>query len=285
MPHASRRALDARLMALGLTSPDPAAIAKFYAERMGMSLATRGDAVLASGRDRLIVFSPGKAKSLAFAGYAVAGVSELDSLRQRLTRDGVEPCAFDDVFGLFNGEHIAVRDPDGNLIVFGMASANARSTPEGVTPDARLQHCVVASRDAALMSEFYQKTLGFKLSDNVQDEEGGLRAAFLRTDHEHHSFAVFRAPTDRFDHHCYEVRDWNAIRDWGDHFSKFETVMAWGPGRHGPGNNLFFFVHDPDGNWLEFSAELEVVDDERVPGVWPHAQRTLNYWGSAPLRS
>ena len=61
--------------------------------------------------------------------------------------------------------------------------------------------------------------------------------------------------------------------------------MKWGPGRHGPGNNLFLFVHDPDGNWVELSAELEVVAPDRPTGTWPHEERTLNSWGSAPLRS
>jgi len=35
--------------------------------------------------------------------------------------------------------------------------------------------------------------------------------------------------------------------------------VKWGPGRHGPGNNLFVFIHDLDGNWVEVSAELEHV--------------------------
>jgi hypothetical protein len=61
--------------------------------------------------------------------------------------------------------------------------------------------------------------------------------------------------------------------------------VKWGPGRHGPGNNLFLFVHDPDGNWVELSAEIEVVAPDRPLGFWPHEERTLNSWGSAPLRS
>jgi catechol 2,3-dioxygenase len=60
--------------------------------------------------------------------------------------------------------------------------------------------------------------------------------------------------------------------------------LMWGPGRHGPGNNLFIFIEDPDGNWIEVSAELEVVHDR--PAVdWPHERRTLNLWGPAILRS
>ena len=55
--------------------------------------------------------------------------------------------------------------------------------------------------------------------------------AFMRTDNEHHSFAVFQTTECRIDHHCYEVTDWNAIRDWGDRFAELRTPIKWGPGR------------------------------------------------------
>ena len=61
--------------------------------------------------------------------------------------------------------------------------------------------------------------------------------------------------------------------------------IKWGPGRHGPGNNLFFMVNDPDGNWVELSAELELITPERQPGLWPHTERSLNLWGPGRLRS
>ena len=38
-------------------------------------------------------------------------------------------------------------------------------------------------------------------------------------------------------------------------------TLWWGPGRHGPGNNLFFMIEDPDGHKVEFSAELVHVLD------------------------
>jgi hypothetical protein len=79
--------------------------------------------------------------------------------------------------------------------------------------------------------------------------------------------------------------DWNSIRDWADHFSGRRIQIQWGPGRHVPGNDLFIFVHDPDGNWLEFSADLEVIAPGRPSGVWPQEERSLKLWGKAHLRS
>jgi catechol 2,3-dioxygenase-like lactoylglutathione lyase family enzyme len=143
---------------------------------------------------------------------------------------------------------------------------------------------VVGSTDAAGLAGFY-RTVGFQISDRVSDETGTLRACFLRSDSEHHSFAVFQTPRNRLDHHCYELKDWNGIRDWGDRLAVRRIPVKWGPGRHGPGNNLFLFFHDPDGNWVEVSAELEMVGEDRPAGQWPHEERTLNSWGTAFLRS
>jgi catechol 2,3-dioxygenase-like lactoylglutathione lyase family enzyme len=185
---------------------------------------------------------------------------------------------------MFQPGAILVVDPDGNRIAFGL-SRHLSDLSSGERLPARLQHVVVASPDAIALSRFYQDAFGFLISDEVFDDAGELRTTFLRCSPEHHSFAVFQAHETWFDHHCYEAGDWGLIRDWADRFAGLDLPIQWGPGRHGPGNNLFVFIHDPDGNWLEISAELEVVAPDRPAGAWRHEQKTLNKWGSAPLRS
>jgi catechol 2,3-dioxygenase-like lactoylglutathione lyase family enzyme len=272
--------LCASLHHLVIGSPDPQALAEFYGNAMDMTVGHRDGAWHATGPDRRLLFTQGQAKSLSLVAYAVPDPLHLAAIRQRCaaldvavapwTSDMLEPGA------------VCVIDPDGNRIVFGIAVADSK-VDRGLK--ARLQHVVVASTDAQRLSEFYQAAFGFVLSDDVVDDQGELRTAFLRCSEEHHSFAVFQAASCWFDHHCYEVGDWGLIRDWGDHFARFDIPAQWGPGRHGPGNNLFLFVHDRDGNWLEVSAELEIVTPDRPVGVWKHEQRTLNSWGTAPLRS
>jgi catechol 2,3-dioxygenase-like lactoylglutathione lyase family enzyme len=274
------RPLRARLHHIAIGSPDPVALAAFYSRSMDMALERRGDAILAEGPDRRLMFVNGARKTLGFAAYAVDDADEIEAIRRRCARLGVDVAGHDD--GLFAPGAIAITDPDGNRIAFGQAAAE-QARPAGLT--ARLQHVVVASTDAPRLSRFYQDAFGFTLSDDVVDDDGGLRTAFLRCSEEHHSFAVFQAERCWFDHHCYEAGDWGLIRDWGDQFARHEIAVQWGPGRHGPGNNLFLFIHDLDGNWLEISAELEIVKPDRPVGVWKHEQRTLNSWGSAPLRS
>ncbi|MDB5409647.1 MAG: Glyoxalase/bleomycin resistance protein/dioxygenase [Rhodospirillales bacterium] len=272
--------LRASLHHLQLSSPDPEILARFYEAKLGMVPQRVGDAWVCRATDRCLIFTAGKPNGLGFAAYRVHDAAALDGLARRLRQHDVatEPSPTQ----LFAPGAVAFRNPDGTLMVFGVPR---EFPPIDTAMPARLQHVVVASSDAERMVAFMTGTVGLRISDRVLDDEGVLRTCFMRGDDEHHCFAVFQAAESRLDHYCFESRDWNSIRDWGDHFAAQHTQIEWGPGRHGPGNNLFIFIHDPDKNWVEISAELEIVPSDKPVGVWPHEERTLNSWGRAPLRS
>jgi catechol 2,3-dioxygenase len=274
--------LTARLHHLTLSTPDPRRLGIFYRDVMNCRLREAGDVVIAEGQERRVILAPGAPNGLIDAGFALADLGELDRLRARIDSAG---WSYEAAPNAFFVDALAVRDPDGARLVFGVPLIDGEASAVLVERPARLQHIVMASRDPDRVTRFFRDVLGFTLSDNVVDEVGDVRTSFLRCSGEHHSFAIFKASENRLDHHCYETRDWNAIRDWADHLAAQGVRIQWGPGRHGPGNNLFLFIHDPDGNWLEISAELEIVSHDRPVGTWPHCERTLNAWGPGRLRS
>jgi catechol 2,3-dioxygenase-like lactoylglutathione lyase family enzyme len=277
-----RDSLTATLHHLVVGTPQPEAMLDFYRRALGYVIQPGEGMLTGVARDRRLGFVNGPAKSLAEAGFALRDEGELDRLRHRLLAAEWPAKNAPSRFFL---DSVSFSDPDGTSLSFGLPHADPGV--EGRTPEreARLQHVVMASPCPEPIVRFYTSVLGFTLSDYVVDEQGGVRTAFLRSSAEHHSFAVFKAPEIWFDHHSYEAADWNAIRDWSDHFAAEHIRLQWGPGRHGPGNNLFVFIHDPDGNWVEISAELERVEQDRPVGEWPHTERTLNFWGQGLLRS
>ena len=147
-----------------------------------------------------------------------------------------------------------------------------------------MQHLTLATRDPLAIEAFYCGTLGFLTSDHVVTPEGRVATIFTRSNHEHHTLACFQQDRVGIDHHSYEAGDWAEMKHWCDRMGELRIPIMWGPGRHGPGNNLFIFIEDPDGNWIEISAELEVVHDRPLVR-WPHEPRTLNLWGRAIMRS
>lgn len=276
--------IRASLHEIAIGNPEPETLSRFYEEALGYAFNRDAHGLLGVASERRLRIVEGEPKTFSYAAFAVQDQSDLAGLTARLTA-AATPFESAKLPGMTSA--ISFRDPDGNKFVFGLAepaSADAELSAAGLL-SARLQHVVFASTDAARLIDFYVEVLGFELSDRVSDDEGGLRTAFMRCSHEHHSLAVFQANECRLDHHCYEAGEWNLIRDWSDHFAKQHIPLKWGPGRHGPGNNLFIFIHDPDGNWLEISAELEHVEAGRPVGDWRHEERTLNSWGIGLLRS
>ncbi len=274
--------LEAHLKRLHLTSPQPAAMASFYSKTFGYSVTQNGDSYHCEAQQRQLWISPGPANHLKYSLFELK--SDLAWLRFReATRklDSTPPGTVGDL----PGEALVFRAPDGNLVAFIPPQPATAAVHTADLPAAILQHYALRTDNIHVLLAFYRDQLGFVLSDRVHDHDGSLKACFLRTDHLHHALALFAAPMNCFDHHSYETDDWNDLKVWADRMGRLRTEIVWGVGRHGPGNDVFFMVRDPDGNLAEISAEIEVCAPDRPVGVWPHEERTLNQWGRSIMRS
>jgi catechol 2,3-dioxygenase-like lactoylglutathione lyase family enzyme len=270
----------ARLHHLRRDSTEPERLARFYGELLDDRVEALPDAQwLVQGHGRRLIVGSGAKGAVPYFALAMRDAAQLSAYAAALDHLGVE--REPSPSPLFGGGAFAVTDPDGRRVVFGLPVFNSEIEK---TTTARLQHFVCASVRVPEMLAFYRDTLGARESDRVLENEA-IAAVFLRSDPEHHSFATFHASESRPDHHAYETSGWMDIRDWGDRMASLRIPLWWGPGRHGPGNNLFFMVEDPEGHKVEFSAELELMPQEAAYRSWPHEQRTLNLWGSAWMRS
>ncbi len=277
---------------LRLDSDDPDRLADFYAGLLGFDAFDLPEAAkLLQGPGRRLVVGRGKPGARPYHGFRLRDRTQQDAVRAFFAAQGIElePSPSE----VFAPDAVAVRDPDGWLSVFGLprrdlpAIRTVNGAP-GRSYTARLQHVVVASRNLDPMMRWYEDALGFAPSDYVlsdMDDPASRQVAFYRSDEEHHSFAVFAAPETRADHHAYETGGWADIRDWADHLSGNGANIGWGPGRHGPGNNLFFMIRDPHGDPVELSAEIEHMPRAMAPRFWPAEERTLNLWGPGWMRN
>ena len=269
--------IGASLAQLELFASDPQALSAFYASTFGLQAVSDGDALICSAPGRRLLIAQGEAGQLRRACFRFHETARFEAYRLDLDARGVATIEH-------AGKSVTVRDPEGRLITF-FAPARSPRSDSGDALAARLQHFGVRTPSPAPLVDFYVDKLGFVLSDRVEDDAGNLTAAFLRTDSEHHSMAIFRAPMVRFDHFSCEAPSWERLRDWADHMAAVGVDLAWGIGRHGPGNDTFLMVKDVDGNMGEISSDLEVCEPGRPTGVWPHRQQTLNQWGVAIMRS
>jgi len=251
-----------RLVGLVFGSPDPEAQVRFYRTVLGLA------AVVAGPAPCFLAFEPAPEPRLVCTVYEV---ESLEDARARLEAAGVPYQE--------TPEGLALQDVDGRRLL--LQSPQDVPDPAPVAyPGPYLQHVTYSTPDPVAVAEWYEKALGFRVSDWQ-----ARNFVWMRCGPAHHVMAAVRAPAVGLDHYAFEVAGWDDIKRWADHLATRGVPLIWGPGRHGPGNNLFLFFHDADRNRVEFSAELEQFYDDRAhyePRVWPDSRWTANQWGPGP---
>jgi catechol 2,3-dioxygenase-like lactoylglutathione lyase family enzyme len=141
----------------------------------------------------------------------------------------------------------------------------------------RLEHVGYTCPNVEEAVQFFVRVLGFRVSDRMAVDA----YVWMRCDLYHHSIGFIKGETG-FHHHAWEVLDFSDYRRLGDHLRANGETLLWGIGRHGPGHNIFAYFLDPAGAVVEYSGDLQRIEDEAtyVAGDWPHGPSTGTVWGS-----
>ena len=271
---------------VGFRVPDVATAADFYGRVLG--LIPQGE--LPGGGLRLgwgtghhvLDLLPGD-QGLDHFGFEIRDPGGVDALRRRLTAAGapVHDLASDlQDFALSDAEGISTSDPDGNTVQFhGPVQRQGENAADTGRRPVKYQHITLATTDVPRMVAFYTGVVGFRISDQLADG----RFAWLRSNRDHHTLAIVQTGVSGdIDHYSYDLAEWEDFKAWCDRLTDENVEVAWGPGRHGPGNNLFVFFDDPAGNHIELSAEMEKFHDDRATYVarrWDPIPNSVNLWG------
>jgi catechol 2,3-dioxygenase-like lactoylglutathione lyase family enzyme len=266
--------------------PDVVAAADFYERVLGMRTHEKlDDGVLRLGwgaGHHVLDLVPGEHALLHYA-FEVRDAGGLDGIRKRLTSAGIpfermDEADIDEAVGYPDG--VVTYDPDGNEVRFHSAvrRAGEHAADTGRRP-IKFQHTTVGTDDVPRFADFFVGIVGFRISDQLENG----RFCWMRSDRDHHTLAVVDVGrSGDIDHYSYDLAEWEDFKAWCDRLTDLEVPVQWGPGRHGPGNNLFVFFDDPAGNHVELSAEMEKFHDDRVvyvPRRWEPRPETVNLWG------
>ena len=267
---------------LGLHVPDVDATVRFYERILGLAShgpLANGGVRLGWGRGHHVLDLLPDGNELDHFAFEVGVDDErFDDWRLGVERRGAVTQDLDESTAGAAG--FSTHDPDGHLVQF-----HSRVDRSGEVGDpsarrpVRYQHITLATSDVPAMLEFYSAVLGFHQSDVMGENE----FTWLRSNREHHTLAlVSSSSSSDVDHFAFDVTGWDELKVWCDRLTDEGVDVAWGPGRHGPGNNLFIFFDDPAGNHIELSAELERFHDDRVGYAvrrWEPVPGTPNLWG------
>lgn len=273
----------AALRSVALTVPDLAAAERFYVETWRLSVAGRGDGVLylrGSGSDHHLLAlhaAPGTPQILkvtlrARSAQALAAVAAATrAAGGQVVRD---PAPAPDPAG---GTALVIRDGDGRFfeVVHGDAT---RMADAPVPPDqpVRLAHAVLNCHAVEVTRAFLEQALGFVLADRTRI------MAFMNCDADHHSLALGDTDNDALNHIAFVMPTLDAVMRGGGRLKDAGMPPQWGPGRHGPGDNAFNYFIDPFGIVIEYTAEVEQIDDTYQPGAptdWTWPAGRIDQWG------
>lgn len=270
-----------RLGALEMRVPDPESTLDFLSKSIGFARAS-DDGWLSvpsgygvSGSDPVLRIIEGERTEIEAVIFDVTNAAAINEVRSRLDETGVEE---DD------DDRIRFVDPLGISVICQFPPEPEEVLTLAPVHPHRLGHVNLKVPQALRAGRFYQDILGLKLSESVGD-----LLVFLRVGTEHHNLG-FRSGAEEvgLHHVAFEIGGWSTYKDLCDHLASQGHTVEYGPGRHGPGNNLFVYVVDPSsGLRLELYADMAHVDEDHQPLAWESVDRvrTVNQWGPQPPQS
>lgn len=178
------------------------------------------------------------------------------------------------------GTGLTLRDPDGRLYQVVHGDLRPAELPADPDRPLRLAHAVLNAHDVPAAQGFLQAALGFTLADRTKI------MAFMNCDRDHHSLAFGDTDNDALNHIAFLMPSLDAVMRGGGRMKDAGFPIEWGPGRHGPGDNAFNYFIGPFGEVIEYTAEVEQIDDHypvRGPADWAWPPGRVDQWGiSAP---
>jgi catechol-2,3-dioxygenase len=266
-------------------------MATYYEQALGLVRVERSSSAcyLTTGADhRCVVISEGDPHGRARLGFELA--IPVDTAAENLRTAGVHiERRSDPEPGLADVLQLTEAVTGTPITLYERQAAGLGPAPASQCPT-KLGHLAGFVSDLAKVRGFYEELLGFRWSDMVGDF-----FVFLRCNADHHTINLLQSATKSgLFHVAYEMRDMDHLKDALDALARQQIRLIWGPGRHGPGHNIFTYHRDSDGNIIELFTELDVVLDERTgqfdprpwhetspigPQVWKPTDQAANSWG------
>lgn len=166
------------------------------------------------------------------------------------------------------GVLLEALDPQGRVLRFIAGDRSHADTQPVEDRPIKITHVVLNSVDVPVAQAFFENALGFRLSDRTRI------MAFMRCSSDHHSIALADAQENSLNHIAFVMPDLDSVMRGGGRMNDAGYPIEWGVGRHGPGNNVFAYFRGPFDFVIEYTAEVQQVDDSYPTGgpddwIWP----------------
>lgn len=274
------------LQYVALAVPDLEAERKFFGETWGLVEVAEEDgkvyfAAEGSPHPYVIRLRQDAEKKTDLIGFSADSREEVDALFEQVKASGARiisdpgPAA-----GPAGGYAFRFFDPDGRAleVVCDSRRRQHRALARGEAIPIGLSHVVFHSPDIDGLEAFYRSALGFRLSDWI-----GHFMVFLRCNSAHHRLAILPGPP-ALNHVAFDVTSVDEMMRGLARMIEKGVPLQWGPGRHTAGNNTFSYYLTPNGNAVEYTSDLEEVDEETwQPTTYEASPSITDQWGTGRI--
>ena len=275
------------LRSVELETPDLGRSEQFYTSVWGLNLVTRHDGVTylrASGRDHHVVaLQQGERPALRAVTFRLHSDAEFETIAAASQQHGATllhgPVQNP---GPDGGTAMAIRAPGGGVLRFVDRDIQHATCLPSANRPTRLAHVNLNTGDVDGLAAFYAQALGFCLTDRTK------AMAVVRCNDDHHAVVIADAPVNGLNHVAFLRPTLEAVMRGSGRMVDAGFPIAWGVGRHGPGDNVFAYFIDPVGTVIEYTAEVLQVDDSYVvrgPSEWVWPPGRTDHWGIAPPKA
>ena len=267
---------------VGYAVPDLETERAFYRDRWGLREAADQDglvyfAAAGSAEPCVVRLRSAAANRIDVIELAAGSRADVDALHARVLAAGCReifaPRALE---GPGGGYGFRFFSPDG--LPFGISCEVARREAREVhaleSVPVRISHVVLHSPNHPAAVKFFTEVLGFRVSDWL-----GKFMCFLRCNEWHHRIAILPGPPC-LNHVAYDMSSLDAMMRGVARLRGDGIEVKWGPGRHKAGNNTFSYFVTPNGFAVEYTAELERVDEATWRStVYKPEPAMMDLWG------
>ena len=266
---------------------------EFYVDLLGMVVTAEDDeAIYLRAYEEFIhhnlVLRKGETAAMRVMAFRVASPADVDAAQAYFEELGCRVERRAD--GFVKGVRDAVRvvDPLGFPFEFFYEIEHRERLiwaydQHGVCPIIRLDHFNSVTPDIPRAVK-YMTELGFKVSEDIQDSEGTVYAAWLRAKQSVHDAALTGGDGPRMHHMAFATYERGHINALCDRMGalRLSDHIERGPGRHGVSNAFYLYLRDPDGHRIEiYTSDYYTGDPDNPTITWDvHDNQRRDWWGS-----
>ena len=263
-----------RLRGIALGAPGAVGAKAFYEEAWGLETVAEASGELhlrgTGAEHHILSLYDREPRGIVYVNFAAQDLAALEALLAHAAAAGVAIAAgIRDLDTPGGGIGFDIVDPDNRLLRISAQVDRYPDAPDAPDRPRKITHVVLNTPDLEGALGFYQDVLGFRVSDWSENQ-----MVFIRCNNDHHSISFNRAPHASLNHVAFEMPNIDAEMKGIGRLKQHQKEVGWGIGRHGPGNNVFAYFTDPNDFVVEYTTEIEQIDEAtHEPQVWkriPH---------------